>query len=218
MEIKNQMSNALFLIYFFIVNGVETPSVVEAPGHSRPARRQCVWDRRGGPPGRGAPQEALLCASAPSRTLPRASPPTRRCQGTGLLSRVSRMLTPCGTGPRGLLEDDALRSHLTWWGASPVAAGAWLLGWRTPPPCAVRLVGFSVPPKVTQCLTSLQLPPMNEHPGLFFGVVFDSLLTWQGKDMRTGRTRPVGGWRVPARGQERTLSSLPTFVSVYQPY
>lgn len=206
MEIKNQMSNALFLIYFSIVNGVETLSSTETPGLSRPAVSSAPGTDGGPCPAVVPPQEALLCVSAPSRTLPRAPPRTWRCQGTGLLSRVSRMLPSCGTGPRGLLGDGALRSHLTWWGALPAAAGARLLGRRTPPPCAVRRVGFSIPPKGTQCLAPLQLPPMKEPLGLFFGVVFDLLLTRQGKDMRTGRTRPVGGWGAPARGPGCALS------------
>lgn len=119
------MSNALFLIYFSIVNGVETPSLTEAPGHSRTAVGSAPGTAGGGPcPAVQPPQEALLCVSAPSRTPSRASPPTWHCQGIGLLSRVSRMPTSCGTGPRGLLEDDALWSPLTWWGALPGVAHA----------------------------------------------------------------------------------------------
>lgn len=140
----------------------------------------------------------------------------------------SNLALPGNRAPFACLKDAAVLWHRT-----PGTAG----GWRSP--VSPHLVGSFAgrrrgsapglahaasvccasgwllhPAQGNAVLAPLQLPPMKEPLGLFFGVVFDLLLTRQGKDMRTGRTRPVGGWGAPARGPGCTLSFLLSFLCI----
>lgn len=109
------MSNALFLIYFSIVNGVETLGEVYRGTRSPQGQwsQQCVGDRwRGALLGLAPLLRNAFCVSASSKRLSHVSPwdlaPPEDCVAFAHLKDADF----CGTGPRGPLTDDALWSHL----------------------------------------------------------------------------------------------------------
>lgn len=199
------MSNALFLIYFSIVNGIETLCEVyrdlalEASGVS-----SAPWD------------SWLGCRTWPlhasSGTLSVWAPQKRLSSGIlvwNLALSEDRLLLLLldadlhGTGPQGLLLDDALTSHP---GKDLPAAAARACPQRWP-------VLSASPSGVTRCLSSSHPLLVKEH-----WVVFCvACLVWQEKDTWTGGTSSVE-WRMPARTRSKDTGLVPTLGSVYWPY
>lgn len=164
MEIKESMSNALFLIYSSMVSGVETPREVYQgrPSAQGQWSQQRPWDRRRGCPWPlrassgtvsvvSSPGDCLSCAP-----LWNPVPPEDRAPFTCL-----KDADLCGTGPRGLLTDDTLLSF-------PVEsfAGntrAWL---RVASLCRLGLVGLFVSPKKSSLVPCVAVGARMREPPL----------------------------------------------------
>lgn len=205
------MSNALFLIYFSIVNGVESLGEVYRGTWSPQGQwsQRCVGDRwRGAVLGLAPLLRNPFCASTSSQRLSLGFPwdlvpPEDRAPFVRLKDADLR-----GTGPRGLLMDDALWCHLV--RALRATAG---LSFGVGTYCLHLSVWIAfarlLRPTQNNRRSSSRLLLMKDHLGSLFGVVFCvACLCGREKDTRTGRTA-CWGRRVPAQGPG--ASTLITF-------
>lgn len=202
------MSNALFLIYFSIVNGVETLGEVYRGTRSPQGQwsQQCIGDRgRGCPAGPCAPpQERVLCECLLEETV---------------------SCVPLGPGTAGGLGSfrSSQGGWLLWHRTSGTTDGwhtlvspgesfagnrrARLQAWHTLPLSArIAFARLLRPTRGNRLVSSRLLLIERAFGVLVWGSVLCCLSVWQGKDTRMGRTTACRGWRVPAQGPgARTL-------------
>lgn len=190
------MSNALFLIYFSIVNGVESLGEVYRGARSPQGQwsQRCFGDRCRVPCWALRPSSGTLSVRAPlRRDCLSGSPGTWSHQRMGLFSFVSRMLTYVAWD----LGDCWWMTHsgLSHWvrdlrGSAPGSAHTASIC-----PCGLRLLGFSVPPEITG-LFHLAYCWWKIIWGLFGVVVWVACLCGRKKDRRVPAQGPGASTRI----------------------